>query len=555
MHHEINSLRQIYNISEITATAPPKEQVPSGLMFETLLGFVDIVDVDAVIHNQTDNGKVQAKYCKKEESAWTLVNLELTKLQVTVVRRLSRVGQEKENKILSPALEWPCCAPSLPAQHHNFSHALMQDENEIGNTFVCSEPAMLISKTPLTFGQRNDKNDDMQNLQCQSQFRCVRPGAKQFGWDPAGGLNYVNWDPFDQTKCEVCKKGDNARCILICDECNFGYHMYCLRPVVSAIPTNEWLCPECSSEESGREGYEILVKDLMENFSQVSSFLSLPFQSLAEIEDRFKEVTTFLTSTVPKAQRFTAYGYGKKKTLTTEVGGVHVNRRNCKHLWLLPVPELRPNECCHSLATMVAALKYCGVTQYSEELVYGDGVSEDMNDSSMDQIETMSKDNTSIFRLYKENLKKGVYPPVEVVYDDELGFTVRALCALPRHTILTEYVGEITTLEKSDERSSDSLMILLDTGDPKTSLIIDPTHVSNIARFFSGVNNRSLKSRRKANVRTRRFAIDGKSRVVLFTSRLIQAGESLNYDYNAGNMGKSVQDIVRTGFYDTSNFL
>ncbi len=82
-----------------------------------------------------------------------------------------------------------------------------------------------------------------------------------------------------------------------------------------------------------------------------------------------------------------------------------------------------------------------------------------------------------------------------------------------------------------------------------------------MARFFSGINNRNLMSKKKANVRTRRFSVKAENsshnqcRVVLFTARDVKPGEILHYDYNAGIEGKSVGEIVRTGFYDTSNFL
>ena len=97
--------------------------------------------------------------------------------------------------------------------------------------------------------------------------------------------------------------------------------------------------------------------------------------------------------------------------------------------------------------------------------------------------------------------------------------------------------------------------------DDSTSLIIDPSRIGNMARFFSGINNRNLMSKKKANVRTRRFSVKvensshNQCRVVLFTARDVKPGEILHYDYNAGIEGKSVGEIVRTGFYDTSNFL
>ena len=85
-------------------------------------------------------------------------------------------------------------------------------------------------------------------------------------------------------------------------------------------------------------------------------------------------------------------------------------------------------------------------------------------------------------------------------------------------------------------------------------MIIDPSRAGNYARFLSGVNNRSLLSKRKQNVRTRRFFMDGKVHVALFTAKKVEAGEVLNYDYNAGIEGKDVQGWARTGFYDTRHF-
>ena len=66
----------------------------------------------------------------------------------------------------------------------------------------------------------------------------------------------------------------------------------------------------------------------------------------------------------------------------------------------------------------------------------------------------------------------GAFSPIRIAYDDKVGLTVDALAVIPMHTIITEYIGEVTTMDKSYNTSSDSLMVLLETGDPKTSLII-----------------------------------------------------------------------------------
>jgi hypothetical protein len=203
-------------------------------------------------------------------------------------------------------------------------------------------------------------------------------------------------------------------------------------------------------------------------------------------------------------------------------------------------------------------MKYCGMDKYSPNLLYPSmgQAKEDMNnpDLDVDKIQPMSKRNMDIFKAFKHNTEHGVFPPIRVVYDDNLGFNVEALAPIQKYTLVGEYVGDVVTMDKSGTSNSDSLFLLLHTDDPQTSLIIDPTHSGNYSRFLSGINNRNLSSKRKANIRTRRFAMDGKLHVALFTSRDIEAGEILSYDYNAGNHGKCLEEWAKAGFYDTSNF-
>lgn len=52
---------------------------------------------------------------------------------------------------------------------------------------------------------------------------------------------------FTQT-CQVCRKGDNDDCLLLCDSCDRGCHMYCLRPKITQVPEGDWFCPACIAE-------------------------------------------------------------------------------------------------------------------------------------------------------------------------------------------------------------------------------------------------------------------------------------------------------------------
>jgi len=45
--------------------------------------------------------------------------------------------------------------------------------------------------------------------------------------------------------CEICLRGDDGMAMLLCDECNRGYHMYCLDPPLTTVPKSQWFCPPC----------------------------------------------------------------------------------------------------------------------------------------------------------------------------------------------------------------------------------------------------------------------------------------------------------------------
>lgn len=45
--------------------------------------------------------------------------------------------------------------------------------------------------------------------------------------------------------CQVCRKGDDDEYLLLCDGCDRGCHMFCLRPKVLQVPEGDWFCPTC----------------------------------------------------------------------------------------------------------------------------------------------------------------------------------------------------------------------------------------------------------------------------------------------------------------------
>ena len=590
MHHEVNSLRQIYDVRNVLETAPPSSQLPTNMVLEcqneTTVKIIKNMTPPGT-KNPKEGGRVQ-EYVSKNGSSWAKTELDLTELQLNVIRKYE-VGESLNGSmsskldlthpehsevsspshsgytLLAPTIEWPS-----GVSFRSDSEVPEENECNIENSKNQLSPldekkewklssGLYLGRETSNFGTKIRSTsidmDDQPDVLLLNNQPCVRKNISRVSiWDPTHISNYLSWDPYRSVVCEICKVDENDHQILICDRCHQGYHMYCLRPIIVTVPTNEWLCSKCSPESSSRQPFQEIIKSLQQTPHQMTKFLFLPFCNPKEFFVKHEKELELFGPNCNVSKRQSIIGNLRSRS-TVKIGSLSFSCNPQKNDWLLPLPLPSLNLYESSLASMVAAMRHCGMDSYTEDLVYaGDGVSEAMNNASLDKVQPMSRRNIEIFKEFKENLKNGAFPPIKIVFDSEIGFTVEALTYLPRHTLIAEYVGEVTTLERSGETSSDSLMILLDTEDPQTSLIIDPTRTGNAARFLSGINNLSNMSKRKANVRTRRFELDGKCRVALFTAKKVEAGDQLYYDYNAGMIGKDVVDWAKNGFYDTRNF-
>jgi len=47
------------------------------------------------------------------------------------------------------------------------------------------------------------------------------------------------------TACEMCATAGAADKMLLCDGCDRGWHIFCLKPPLPAVPDGRWLCPIC----------------------------------------------------------------------------------------------------------------------------------------------------------------------------------------------------------------------------------------------------------------------------------------------------------------------
>jgi hypothetical protein len=51
--------------------------------------------------------------------------------------------------------------------------------------------------------------------------------------------------PFDYP-CQVCQKTDDVDQLLLCDNCNGGYHFFCFKLELTQVFANIWYCSSCS---------------------------------------------------------------------------------------------------------------------------------------------------------------------------------------------------------------------------------------------------------------------------------------------------------------------
>ncbi|XP_051503107.1 bromodomain adjacent to zinc finger domain protein 1A-like isoform X2 [Myxocyprinus asiaticus] len=50
-------------------------------------------------------------------------------------------------------------------------------------------------------------------------------------------------------RCKVCRKKGDAENMLLCDACERGYHIHCVRPKLKTVPSEDWFCPECRPKQ------------------------------------------------------------------------------------------------------------------------------------------------------------------------------------------------------------------------------------------------------------------------------------------------------------------
>ena len=91
-----------------------------------------------------------------------------------------------------------------------------------------------------------------------------------------------------------------------------------------------------------------------------------------------------------------------------------------------------------------------------------------MNDTQLEKIQTLTKENELAVRNLRQREKNGILPPIMIKYDENQGFYAEAACDLPPLFVVCEYFGEVRTLRSVLYDQNDSIMELLATDNADT---------------------------------------------------------------------------------------
>ena len=315
---------------------------------------------------------------------------------------------------------------------------------------------------------------------------------------------------YGEKSCSICGSLDDDDKMILCDGCDKGFHLYCLRPQLPAVPVSvSWYCSDCAASRPS-----CVKQDVEKEFRETRDYF---------VRNR-KELMNYLKM---KSLEDKPLDLKERSSL---VGGKKVEKRRVNFRAQRSDKDF--NRRVLQLASLASALKVKNI-EYVTKLQYTLRPSERHNNVRRESMQKMSKSNVQIFEARDKMRERGYCVPVMIEYDSNQGFVAIADAKILDRTLICEYVGEVGLLKNFLHDDCDSIMDLIRTGSPQTSLIITPKRKSNMARFLSGINNTSETSKMTQNVRSSRFEMNGRAHVILFACRDIAKGERLAYDYNA----------------------
>ncbi|OPJ89296.1 zinc finger protein ubi-d4-like [Patagioenas fasciata monilis] len=82
-------------------------------------------------------------------------------------------------------------------------------------------------------------------VSCSDCGRSGHPSCLQFTPVMMAAVKTYRWQCIECKCCNICGTSENDDQLLFCDDCDRGYHMYCLTPPMAEPPEGSWSCHLC----------------------------------------------------------------------------------------------------------------------------------------------------------------------------------------------------------------------------------------------------------------------------------------------------------------------
>uniref|UniRef100_A0A0X3NWK2 Zinc finger protein neuro-d4 n=1 Tax=Schistocephalus solidus TaxID=70667 RepID=A0A0X3NWK2_SCHSO len=98
----------------------------------------------------------------------------------------------------------------------------------------------------------NKKTGDPEGMvRCSDCGRCAHFSCLQFTTNMIKSVRTYKWQCLECKTCWLCGTSENDEQMLFCDDCDRGYHMYCLTPPLAEPPEGSWSCRLCIDHFKG----------------------------------------------------------------------------------------------------------------------------------------------------------------------------------------------------------------------------------------------------------------------------------------------------------------
>ncbi|XP_015183118.1 PREDICTED: E3 ubiquitin-protein ligase UHRF1-like isoform X2 [Polistes dominula] len=99
--------------------------------------------------------------------------------------------------------------------------------------YAIEHPKLLSERTP----------EDEEHMKSNGKRRCIMASCSICMDNPDKDCK--------ECGCRICSGKEDEHNLLLCDECNFAFHLRCLNPPLTSIPEEDyWYCPECKNDEN-----------------------------------------------------------------------------------------------------------------------------------------------------------------------------------------------------------------------------------------------------------------------------------------------------------------